>query len=137
MQQRYQIFGMRGAGSLIAEFMLTAVGQDYDISFPKSDEMQQPAFRALNPLGKILVLVCPDGQSICEPLAINAHLLDVFPTLAQPGGSAAQQPYKAADRPRIWRWRIRLGRRDQMRHSPSPATSFITTGSAYDQAADF
>ena len=26
MQQRCHIFGMRGAGSLIAEFMLTAVG---------------------------------------------------------------------------------------------------------------
>ncbi len=26
MQQRYHIFGTRGAGSLIAEFMLTAVG---------------------------------------------------------------------------------------------------------------
>ena len=65
MQQRYQIFGMRGAGSLIAESMLTAVGWDYDIGFPKSDEMRQPAFRALNPLGKIPVLICPDGQSIC------------------------------------------------------------------------
>ena len=89
MQQRYQIFGMRGAGSLIAESMLTAVGWDYDIGFPKSDEMRQPAFRALNPLGKIPVLVCPDGQSICEPLAITAHLLEVCLTLAQPGGSAA------------------------------------------------
>ena len=65
MQQRYQIFGMRGEGSLIAEFMLTTVGQDYDINFPKSDEMWQPSFRALNPLGKMAVLICPDGQSIC------------------------------------------------------------------------
>lgn len=90
MQQRYQIFGMRRTGSLIAEFLLTAVGQDYDISFPKSDEMRQPAFRALNPLGKIPVLICPDGQSICETLAITAHLLEVFPPLAPPGGSAAR-----------------------------------------------
>ena len=51
--------------------------------------MQQQAFRALNPLGKIPVLVCPDGKSICEPLAITAHLLEVFPTLAPPLGNAA------------------------------------------------
>ena len=52
--------------------------------------MRQQAFCALNALGKIPVLVCPDCQSICEPLAITAHLLEVFPTLAPPGGSAAR-----------------------------------------------
>ncbi len=52
--------------------------------------MRQPAFRALNPVGKIPVLVCLDGQSIFETLAITAHLLEVFPTLAPPVGSAAR-----------------------------------------------
>ena len=87
MGQRYQVIGMRGAGSLIAEFMLTAVGQDYDISFPEPDEMRQAAFRALNPLGKVPVLICPDGQTICETLAITAHL---FEEVAPPIGTAAR-----------------------------------------------
>jgi glutathione S-transferase len=90
MGQRYQVIGMRGAGSLIAEFMLTAVGQDYDISFPEPDEMRQAAFRALNPLGKVPVLICPDGQTICETLAITAHLFEAFPQLAPPVGTAAR-----------------------------------------------
>ena len=36
MGQRYQVIGMRGAGSLIAEFMLTAVGQDYDVKLSRT-----------------------------------------------------------------------------------------------------
>ena len=101
MGQRYQVIGMRGAGSLIAEFMLTAVGQDYDVSFPEPDEMRQAAFRTLNPLGKVPVLICPDGQTICETLAITAHLVEVFPQLAPPFGTAA--------RSRHWQYLAMLG----------------------------
>ena len=70
--------------------MLTAVGQDYDISFPEAAEMRQAAFRTLNPLGKVPVMICPDGQTICETLAITAHLVEVFPQLAPPVGTAAR-----------------------------------------------
>ena len=78
MEKRYQVIGMRGAGSLIVEFMLTAVGKAYDISFPEADEMRQAAFRTLNPLGKVPVLICPDDQTICETLAITAHLFEAL-----------------------------------------------------------
>ena len=71
MGQRYQVIGMRGAGSLIVEFMLTAVGKVYDISFPDVDELRQASFRTPNPLGKVPCLICPDGQTMYETLAIN------------------------------------------------------------------
>ena len=69
MGQRHQVIGMRGAGSLILEFMLTKVAKDYDISFPDVDELRQASFRTLNPPGKVPVLICPDGHAICETLA--------------------------------------------------------------------
>ena len=90
MTQRYQIVGMRGAGSMVVEFLLTAAGQDYGISFPAVYEMQTSVFRRLNPLGKIPILICPDGQAICETLAITAHLFETFPELAPPVGSPAR-----------------------------------------------
>ena len=90
MGQRYEVIGMRGAGSLIVEFMLTAVETDYDISFPDVDELRQASFRTLNPQGKVPVLICPDGHAICETLAITAHLFEAFPQLAPPVGNAAR-----------------------------------------------
>ena len=36
------------------------------------------------------VLICPDGQTICETLAITAHLFESFPQLAPPVGTATR-----------------------------------------------
>ena len=40
-----------------------------------------------NPLGKIPVLICPNGNSIFETMAITSHLVEQFPQLAPPKGS--------------------------------------------------
>ena len=85
--QRYQIIGKAGAGSLIAEFLLREAGQDYDIRFLSREEIAQPELRILNPLGKIPVLIRPDGEAIFETLAITAHLIEAFPKLGPPVGS--------------------------------------------------
>ena len=69
----YHIYGRPFAGSLIAEFLLTEVGEDYTISFPDKEERQSAAFRAFSPLGKIPALTTPDGYTICETLAIIAY----------------------------------------------------------------
>ena len=66
----YHIYGRPFAGSLIAEFLLTEVGEDYTISFPDKEERQSATFRAFSPLGKIRALTTPDGYTICETLAI-------------------------------------------------------------------
>ena len=52
---RCQIIGRAGAGSLIAEFLLTAVGVAYDIRFLSPAAASEPDFLALNPLRKIPV----------------------------------------------------------------------------------
>lgn len=78
----YKVIGRRGAGSLIAEFLLNEAGQNYEIEFMDRDEIRDPAFRSVNPLGKIPVLICPDGTQIVESLAITAHLIEAFPALA-------------------------------------------------------
>lgn len=46
-------------------------GADYElIEVPTKAEQRDPKFRAVNPAGKIPVLITPDGQTIFESLAI-------------------------------------------------------------------
>jgi glutathione S-transferase len=78
----YQIIGRRGAGSLIAEFLLDVAGEPYEIEFLSRGKIHDPAFREVNPVGKIPVMTCPDGSRIFETIAIVAHLIERFPSLA-------------------------------------------------------
>ena len=84
---RYHIVGRAGAGSLIAEFLLTEADVEYDISFPDPAEVRAPGFHAANPLGRIPVLICPDGHMIFETLAIVAHITGHFEGLAPAAGT--------------------------------------------------
>lgn len=90
---RYHIVGRAGAGSLIAEFLFREAGVDYDISFPDPADVKSPDFYASNPLGRIPVLLCPDGGKIFETLAIINHITAHFTQLAPPVGSPAYDRY--------------------------------------------
>lgn len=90
---RYQIIGRAGAGSLIAEFLFREVGVDYDISFPDPADVKHPDFHARNPLGRIPVLICPDGHQIFETLAIINHITTHFDGMAPPVGSVVHDRY--------------------------------------------
>lgn len=90
---QYHIIGKRGAGSLIAEFLLREVGAPYDVTFLALADIQSPEFRQINPLGKIPLLRCPDGHQIAETMAIVAHLIEAFPQLAPPLGTAARDKH--------------------------------------------
>ena len=90
---RYHIVGRAGAGSLIAEFLFREAGVDYEISFPDPAEVKNPDFYASNPLGRIPVLLCPDGRKIFETLAIINHITTHFTQLAPPVGSPAYDRY--------------------------------------------
>ena len=90
---RYHIVGRAGAGSLIAEFLFREVGVDYDISFPGPAEVKRPDFHACNPLGRIPVLICPDGHQIFETLAIINHITSHFDGLAPAVGTPLHDRY--------------------------------------------
>ncbi len=90
---RYHIVGRAGAGSLIAEFLFREVGVDYDISFPDQADVKRADFHARNPLGRIPVLICPDGHQIFETLAIINHITSHFDGLAPAIGTAVYDRY--------------------------------------------
>jgi len=90
---QYHIIGRAGAGSLIAEFLFREAGVNFDISFPEPAEIKQADFYARNPLGRIPILICPDGTQIFESLAIVNHITTHFADLAPPVGTAAHDRY--------------------------------------------
>ena len=90
---RYHIVGRAGAGSLIVEFLFREVGVEYDISFPDPTDVKRPDFHARNPLGRIPILICPDGHQIFETLAIINHITTYFDGLAPRVGSVAHDHY--------------------------------------------
>ena len=83
----YKVIGRPSAGSLIAEFLLTEAKQKYEFKFISPEECNETEFLKLQPFGKIPVLVCPDGNSIFETMAITTHLIEKFPQLAPPKDS--------------------------------------------------
>jgi len=87
IMEKYHIIGRAGAGSLIAEFLFREAGIDYDISFPDPADVKSPTFYAANPLGRIPVLICPDGTKVFETLAIINHITCRFGDLAPPTGT--------------------------------------------------
>ena len=79
---KYVVIGRPRAGSLIAEFLLSAANVEYEFKNISIDEAQQEDFKQMSPFSKIPVLVCPDGQTIFETVAIVIHLVEKFPQLA-------------------------------------------------------
>ena len=61
--------------------------EEYEFKLISPEECKEPDFLKLQPFGKIPVLITPDGNSICETMAITAHLVEKFPQLAPPQGS--------------------------------------------------
>ena len=80
--KKYIVMGRPRAGSLIAEFLLTAAKVEYESKNISIEEAEQDEFKSISPFSKIPVLVCPDGQTIFETVAIVTHLVEKFPQLA-------------------------------------------------------
>ena len=78
---KYIILGRSKAGSLIPEFLLTELGIDYDIEFPRRSDLIDPSNKGFNPLGRIPVLICPDRTRIFESIAIVNHITNQFQRL--------------------------------------------------------
>ena len=91
--KKYKIMGRSRAGSLVIEFLFHEANVDYDISFLDKDEQKSPEFLNNNPLGRIPVLICPDGKVIFESLAIIGHLVEKFDGLAPKVGDELRDKY--------------------------------------------
>ena len=90
---RYHIIGRSGAGSLIVEFLFREAGVDYEISFPDKAEVKSLQFYARNPLGRIPILICPEGHKIFESLAIVNHITTRFKVLVPLVGTSTHDRY--------------------------------------------
>ena len=67
----YQLYWRKGSATFVAEAALKMVGADYElIELPDRHDQRSPEFRAINPAGKIPVLITPDGHIIFETMAI-------------------------------------------------------------------
>ena len=86
--KKYIVMGCPRAGSLIAEFLLTAANVEYEFKNISIEEAEQDEFKSISPFSKIPVLVCPDGQTIFETVAIVTHLVEKFPQLAPDASSS-------------------------------------------------
>ena len=90
---KYTLYGRSGAGSLIVEFLLTQANIAYDVEYPDDETRKSDAFRALNPLGRIPVLITPEGHAIYETMAIVYHLVDRHDGLAPAAGTAERDRF--------------------------------------------
>ncbi len=76
----YKLYGRKNAGSLAPQIVLEEVGARYELFWVNKTPHELEAYRRVNPLGKIPVLVLPDGAVISESAAILIHLTDLYPT---------------------------------------------------------
>ena len=101
MTEKYHVMGRSIAGSFFIECLLREAGADYEFTHVARKHSTSPEFLAANPLGRIPVLVTPDGRHIIESMAIFTHLVEAFPELAPPVGDP--------QRDRMWQHLAVLG----------------------------
>lgn len=85
-----------GNASLFPHLLLRELGAPFELRFVDRtiDAQKSPAYLALNPQGKIPLLV-EDGRPIYETVAIGLHLADAYPAagLAPAVGTARRADY--------------------------------------------
>lgn len=80
----YLLYGDDGSGSAPIEMALAEIGTAVEIRpVPLAGDHQLgPAYRALNPMGRLPTLILPDGTVMTESLAILVLLADRHPEAA-------------------------------------------------------
>src|SRR3974390_2577736 len=82
----------------IVRWMLEEVGQPYRTELLDYTMIKEPAYLAINPMGKVPALRHGDTV-VTEAAAIRAYLADAFPQarlVAPPGGSPRRPSYRWA-----------------------------------------
>ena len=91
--KNYHIIGRPFAGSLIVEFLFSELNINYDISFIDKNDCKTPDFLKKNPLGRIPVLECKNGNIIFESLAIINYITDNYKSLIPEIGDPLRNRY--------------------------------------------
>lgn len=90
----YKLYWAPNTGAFAPEVLMDLAGAPYEKIAVDWDAKEQhgAAFRKLNPMGQIPVLILPDGTLMTESAAMAQHLADRFPEarLAPAPGSAAR-----------------------------------------------
>jgi glutathione S-transferase len=100
----YELYGRKGAGSMVVEAVLEECAVPYKLSEVKRDASRMPPadYYAVNPLGQVPALKLPDGSVMTESAAIVLYLADKFSEAnLAPSSSAAL-------RPQFLRWLVYL-----------------------------
>ncbi|NJR14015.1 MAG: glutathione S-transferase family protein [Phyllobacteriaceae bacterium] len=80
MANMYQLYWRAGSGSMVAEAALRMAGVAFvPRNVAAKADQQKPEFLAINPAGKIPVLVLPGGQVVFESMAIVLAIDERFP----------------------------------------------------------
>lgn len=98
MMKKVKVYGVPPTRVLRALWLLNELEIDYELvpTEPLSEEARSPAFRVLNPAGKVPVLV--DGDMVLtESAAIQLYLAEKFP-------ESGLIPENIADRAQMYRW---------------------------------
>jgi glutathione S-transferase len=78
----YVLYGRPGSGSLAVQVALEEIGVPYERIWVGREAADIEQLRALNPTGRVPVLVLPDGTAIFESAAMLIHLAASYPKSA-------------------------------------------------------
>jgi glutathione S-transferase len=83
----YKLYGRPGTGSLVVQVALEEIGAPYERIWVGSEASDMARLRAMNPTGRVPVLVLPDGTVMFESAAMLIHL-----ALSHPQSALAPHP---------------------------------------------
>src|SRR4029078_7138959 len=108
----YELYGRKGAGSMVVEAVLEECAIAYKLSNVTRDASRMPPadYYAINPLGQVPALKLPDGSIMTESAAIVLYLTDKYSE-----GRLAPAP-GAPLRPHFLRWLVYLAPHLYMAH---------------------
>ena len=100
----YELYGRKGAGSMVVEAVLEECAVPYTLREVKRDASRMPPadYLAINPLGQVPALKLPDGSVMTESAAIVLYLADEHSE-----GRLAPAPGQPL-RPHFLRWLVYL-----------------------------
>ncbi len=75
----YKLYNVKGWGSMGVQFLLDEMGIVYENVWMTPEQVRDPAFRAISPMGMIPVLGLPDDRAIFESAAIFTYLATAHP----------------------------------------------------------